>query len=466
MITLLIFLVNLALGIFILIKGYKKKLNISFAIFLFITAFWILTNFLFVIIPSLFLMKAQYAFGTLVLFSSLTWIYLITDKMISFKIFLRIILSSFFVFSLAFIDGLVIKEVIINQDSYNLIVGPLFNFYSIALILVYSFIIYKLIKGLLYSKGLQKSQIKYILIGGILFGGSAMMFDFILPFFNIIPVASYDAQSSLFFIGFSAYAITRYRFMDIRIFIRKLMVVSFTICLIIIISLVAREMLKQLFNNYFVEIFILIIALLCYLPLRNYFYNLSNKYLFASLYNKCLIVKEIKDELSEVRTYNEIGEVIYLNLKKIFHINSIAILIIDKKSKIPSVMYNQGFIIDDQELLKEARLDKIFNDISKCKTIIAEEYINKYYLNLDAESTVDLLQEIKAATITSLVENKKIVGFLFVGPKVSEGIFYQDDIFVFDKVCESLSFSLSNIKRSEEKEREINEMREFIKKIK
>lgn len=411
------------------------------------------------------MLKLQYSFGSLVLISSLVFIYLTTDRKISLKAFFFIILCSIFGFFIVFMDGLVLEELTITPEGYNVVFGPFYNFYGIFLILVYVFIIYKLSKGVIKSKGLQRDQIKYILIGAIIFGTCSVGINFILPFFKITSFGPYDAQSSIFFIGFSAYAITRYRFMDIKIFIRRSMVVSGVIITIIILALFSRRILRQFLDSYFVDFIILFVALMFYAPLKNYFYKLANKHLFASLYNKHLIIKEINDELLKAYSYNNVGQVIFFNLERIFHINELAIVYLDKKTKKLSVFYNKGFVFDNQ-YLKNVKLDKLSIKSDQGKTIEVEEYNNLTPLNLKVKSITDLFQGLKPSIITLLEDNGKTQGYLFLGQKSSGDIFYEDDIYVLDKISRSIFFALNNIKRNQEKDQEIDRMRKFIQKLK
>ena len=223
--TLIIALVNLLSGSLVFIKGKKAFLNISFAIFSFLTAIWIFSNFVFTIRPSLWIMQSQYAFGIIVMPAALIWLYSLIDRKIGTVKLAAIIIIGLTMFSLTFVNGLVIQGVEIASDgSYLLNVGAFFDYYSILVLSFYAFLLYKIISGLKRFSGAKKIQLRYILVGSLVFGGVSMIANFILPFFDIIPVAPYDAQSSLFFVILSTYAITKHHLFNIKIIATELLV--------------------------------------------------------------------------------------------------------------------------------------------------------------------------------------------------------------------------------------------------
>jgi hypothetical protein len=215
---------------------------------------WIFSNFVFWIEPSLFIIKTQYALGAAMIPAAFLWIFPLLEKRITFtKAFILVIIGAMAVL-LPYVNGLVIKDLRINSgvDSVLteqgirpnskiisiLITGYFFDYYSVFIMFIYGFLIYELINGIKKYNDPRKRQIKYILLGALLFGGTSMLVNFILPFFNIVPVAPYDAQISIFFLAFSAYAILRHGLFNAKIIASELFTFATWIFLLIQLLLV------------------------------------------------------------------------------------------------------------------------------------------------------------------------------------------------------------------------------------
>ncbi|MBU1952264.1 hypothetical protein KJ733_05125, partial [Patescibacteria group bacterium] len=236
-ITLLAALANLLLGIVVITRRSKSHLNYYFALFSFLTFIWVLTNYLFTEYHNIIILRSQYATGAAIIPLSLIWFeYLLSKKPRKSFIFIMLFTMTFFLV-FPFINGYIVGGLSVGgggeYSSFEL--GSFFDYYSILILILFVYMIVRLVIGVRNNVGIKKIQLKYVLLGAGLYGGVSMIFSFILPFFDLRPIAPIDAQSSLFFVGFSTYAIIKHRFMDIRF------VVSRSLIYIILVSLVTAS---------------------------------------------------------------------------------------------------------------------------------------------------------------------------------------------------------------------------------
>jgi signal transduction histidine kinase len=258
--TIVTVVANLILGFLVLFSNPKKALNVSFAIFSLITAAWVFSNFNFLTEHSLFIIKTQYALGAAIMPAAFLWIFILLEKKItSLKILLFSIITLIVVF-VPYIDGLLIKNLILGTQGPVLITGYLFNYYSLFSLLLYFIIIYELFWGIKKYSDVRKTQIKYILVGTLIFGGITMLVSFILPFFKIVVVAPYDAQSSIFFVAFSAYAITKYKLFNIKVIATELL--TFTIWIALLINIFSSNGFLDYLVNTIIFIFVIVAGIL------------------------------------------------------------------------------------------------------------------------------------------------------------------------------------------------------------
>jgi len=246
--TLVTVIANLILGSLVLLSDPKKPIHISFAIFSFITSAWVFSNFIFWIEPRLFIIKTQYALGAAMIPVAFLWIFpLLEKRLTSIKVVMLSAIGMIIVL-LPYVNGLVIKGLRVSSEvALTLTTGYLFDYYSVFIIGLYVVLIYELISGVRKYDDVRKAQLKLILLGVLLFGGISILVNFILPFFNIVPVAPYDAQSSIFFVAFSAYAILKYRLFDAKIIAAE--VLTFVTWIFLLIQLLLAESLREALLN-------------------------------------------------------------------------------------------------------------------------------------------------------------------------------------------------------------------------
>jgi signal transduction histidine kinase len=223
--TLATAIANFALGLFVLSRGTKKPLNISFFAFALIDSAWALSNFYFEFINhSLLVFKSQYATGGLTLVAALLWVtYLVNQKQTKRSI-AAISVLGFIFFIFPFIDGIIIKNIFpTSGGNYDFTTGALFDFYGGLLLATLGYLFFVLLRAVRKESGIRRIQLRYVLAGLSIFAAVSISFGVILPFFGINSIVAFDAQSSFLWVILTSYAIIRHRLLDIRvIFTRSL----------------------------------------------------------------------------------------------------------------------------------------------------------------------------------------------------------------------------------------------------
>ena len=233
---------NFLLGFLILIREKNKtRLNLIFGIFCFAFSVWVLSNFLLIISPNVFLLQSTYALGALASCISSFWALGIAGKKITRPKF--IILSAlglFFTITPYFkfqIPNLTTQEIsqlyaIAPEIQANTLFFTLYTLYFAGIIL---YIISTLISGYLKAQDIQKKQIWYVLIGIIINASFILVASFILPLLGHPRYSSLlDSLSSLFFVFFSAIAIGYYRLFELKLILTEILVVAMGIILFLL----------------------------------------------------------------------------------------------------------------------------------------------------------------------------------------------------------------------------------------
>ena len=214
---------NLFLGYLVLTRGAKNRVTFTLSSCAILSGIWAILLYLYhfhIIFSSFFWIKAVYFLVFIVVFN-LFYFSLIFPfqrwKSIFFPIFLYWIISIPLFYTL-FFTKLWIKDVVYKWWGPETILGPAYIPVSVFWGFFGIWTLYNFFREYLISTGINREKVKYVFLGMCLFILIVMTVDGIIPlltgntqYFRISPL------SSLFFVAFTAYAITRHKLLDIRI---------------------------------------------------------------------------------------------------------------------------------------------------------------------------------------------------------------------------------------------------------
>ncbi len=453
--------VSTLLGIFIFLKNKKSEVNRGFVYFCAAVAIW---SFFYIGWPlaknaedTLFwfrLLHIGACFTPITYFHFVAnWLGLWRQKRILIWLgYALAVFFSLFVFSDYFIAGMVPK---FNMRFWAE-PGLIYHFY-----LLYFFVYVLFSSFLLYSKhktssGIKKNQTKIILIGIALsfIGGSTNYF--LWYNINIPPFGNILASS---FVIFTAFAIIKYRFMDIRIVARK----SFIYLGSAFFSLFSFSMIIWLFEsflnegsllvNYLYSLLVAVVFTFCFYFVEGLLKKVANEYLFASLYNYQETIRRVAQKLTNHNNLLEITELIAETIKKTI-----------KPSRIGVLLVRNGRNAGSYEAVKLVGLKK-----RECLNLIKRDFLIKYleknkfplvvdelpFLAAETKSSAErremenvhkLAVAMEAALCLPLVNEKKLIGIIILGSKISGDSYSSEDLELLSTLANQAGIAINNAK--------------------
>jgi len=225
---------NFLLGIFVFVKDPSKKINQIFGISGFITAIWVLTNFMPIVQPISLWVKSGYAFGALVPLIAMLWGLELCERKISKRELFLLSSIGIFFFIISYLNNFIITDVTrVYPGGFEGETGPFFVSYWICMLGMLVYIAYILISSYLKTEGDKKRQIGYVLIGAVLYMGTVSIVSFILPLIGIYNFVPLDSPSSIFLLFFTALAITRVHLFEIRVILTEALVIATGLTLLV-----------------------------------------------------------------------------------------------------------------------------------------------------------------------------------------------------------------------------------------
>ena len=337
---------------------------------------------------------------------------------------------------------------------YNL---PAFIPYSLYIVSYFSASFIILLAKYLKQKGLVKTQLSFVIVGTLFSSTAGVVFGLILTFLGNFRFYWMSSGFTFIMTGCIAYAIIRHRLMDIRFVLRK-----YSVYLSALLSVIAPIVLiKFLFNNLLfeqtvlVDYLLIILAIIIYAPLRDYYFYIANRYFFTSLYDAREVIAKLSDRLSSTLFVYKIYQYISDSLLAALHVKTIGVFIYNEKTKKYENRYGYG---------EETRYEKSFIEdrgfytahLKRNQVILIDEIKKEAYVR--HKNTFDLLTGYGIKLIVPLSVKDKVIGILTLGAKETGEIYNNEDIQLLEIVAAQAAIAIENALHYEE-------IRNFSKKL-
>lgn len=460
-------ILNLSLGFFVLFKNTKNVINATFFLFVIGIVGWG-TSILILLLygANIIVTRFTFSFAAIMLASFLLFSIAFPNSKKN-KLFYPIIFLIATFFILPLIGNFIVKSVAVTGNFITIDFGSLYWLYIIfaPFCIISSLII--LIKKYVKSKSIQRLQLKYLFLGGLLFLIPAVMTNLLLPtFFNIWQYNGLGPSFSFFMIAAIAYAIIRYHLMDIWIIIRKGTIFALLFGVIAFIFVFLSSLIERYVSEsvkYIIPAFIVTIG---FIPLKNLIELATDKIFFRKRYKFTKVISDIEIVIrqSGLDLYSLL-EGLHHAIKDSLRVKKAAILILIPTGNFISRHVIDGTITelnlksDSQIALHLKSCDKNILDKEDLKSGIHQESA------MTPEAKNQIIKEIEQLDFTIAVpikSNGKLIGIYLVGEKLSQDPFTQEDIYLLEHITSEMAFAIENARMYEELKKLDQTKSEFI----
>jgi len=446
----------LLFGLFVIIKNHKKKTNKLFFLLTLATSLWSFSYWRWLSIyddPSsaLFWARMLSLGSSFIPTLYLHWSLVLIKKEEKKKYIIRAayLLTLFiilFSFSPYFVSGVEAN----HGFAYWPVPGLIYHFYL--LVCYIGFVGYSLLQLFSTHKnstGLLKSQLKYVIVGSLL-GLGGGFFNFFLWY--KIPILPYGNVLIVLYPLFFTYAMIRYRLMDIRLIIKKGLVYTLLLFIIVIIVSFLVFLLGGFFQDFF-QVSYIITASICALvialilqPIRKFLYKYVN-----SIYYKRRTTQEIKRGVSMALKKNinleknmeKLSEMVKNDLK----IKDLFFQVLNVKEKVYETVFSNVEV--ETKILSTEYLATILKRENK---IFIKEEIP--YIKKDLENEEDIeclnkienkLKEVNMEVVVPIIGCEELVAIFFLGNKKNKEAYSVEDIEYLGELSQQAGFYIANV---------------------
>ncbi|MFH1610743.1 MAG: histidine kinase dimerization/phospho-acceptor domain-containing protein, partial [Patescibacteria group bacterium] len=287
---------------------------------------------------------------------------------------------------------------------------------------------------------IKKNQAKYLFLAFFVLAFASIEF---LPAYGVGVFPIFYLLGVVFTI-ITAYSIVAHHLMDIKLVLRR----SFAYLAPLITVLIGYTIIQYLINLYLPEwvsianVIIFIFSILAFIPLKNFYYRLANKYFFSSLYDSQEVLSGLSDKLRSSLDTKIICNLVSKTLIDAFRVKAIGILIFNEKKNKYLVECNHGFQIKEQA---EFSNDKLLQaDFAKENKILIVEEIRNNLDYKNAKKTIDLLNILGVEILAPLNIKDEMVGLIALSEKESGDMYNKEDLEILRVAGAQTAVALKN----------------------
>ncbi|NCT54591.1 GHKL domain-containing protein [Candidatus Falkowbacteria bacterium] len=438
----LIFIIGLS---FFVLRNKKHLVNRIFFFLTLILDLWLIGSFMmfasyntnqiifwdrFIYFGVVFWPSLQYHFGlAITYFNKKRRIYLGLAYIMSFA-FLILSRTDYFV-----------KDVFFYKWGYHSIAQFYHNLFIVFFLVYTSFFLVILFKKYKKDKNrIEKKRVKYFVVGFMalnIMGG--------IGFFPAYGIAVFPIAlaAPLIFSIIISYAIVYFGLMDVKLIARRYFV--YTLSLIQVLSPIYIFLLyiNRVLPGYLflISLPLVVFAFPIFYSVKEYFYRLSNKYFFSSLYDANEVIFELNNCLRSSLDISQIFSSTVDVLRQAFNSKAVAVIYYNYKEKSWSVLYNYGFNFKPNPIKWDYCLFKkiFFNNKPLSINTITPLLRKKNH---------DILVGLRNLSIQLLVPIKikkdRLSSVMIFGPKESNESYNDRDNQVLESIASQIGISLEN----------------------
>lgn len=328
--------------------------------------------------------------------------------------------------------------------------GIVYYFYLTYFFFYYIYASILLFLGYLRSDGIKRSQTKFILVGIVIAiaGGSTnyfLWFDINIPPYGNILACTH--------VILGAYAIIKYRLMDIKFVLGRVAIYAISIGMVIGISWVANTFIFNFSGPSFVVTgpIALIFGIVLFQIIFRWLEKFASKYFFYSFYSSQRVLRELSNKITQVLQIDELSDLIIDTLLETMKVDRAVILLRNEKTGEYKIQKNIGFDEkSEMSMLKDnfltSWLEKHQQPIIHGEISLLIRDTNDKLEKEKLEVLKNNMEKMEAVLCLPLFFEKRISGMIILGNKMSKDPYSDQDVNLLTNLSNHASVAIQNAK--------------------
>jgi PAS domain S-box len=338
-----------------------------------------------------------------------------------------------------------------TANKTNFVYGVLHPVFSAYVASTLGFALFTLWRKLRLATGLQKLQLRYLLLGILLGAAGAITTNVVVPL--VWKTSQYSVLGpyfSLLMVSFSAHAIIRHRLMDIRLIVQRgfVFLLSVAAAGVIFIAIVAGGSTLIGTRAHDVPLALQVtVALgiaLAFQPLKQRIQNALDRYLYRESYDYRAIIREASRTVASLLDLKSLVEYLCKTVSHTVRPDSVSVFVRDSADRFDLVAHDS--ILDDKlELIESIPITSTLPAFLQeyGRTLLRDD-LGSAVRGREAELAIEQLAALGAECVIPMMSEGDLIGLLVVGPKRSGDAYFSDDLELLSTLSHQAVIAMRN----------------------
>lgn len=337
----------------------------------------------------------------------------------------------------------------------NFVYGSFHRWFGIYFLLCFATGIYTLWRASRQASGINRVQLRYLLLGISLTGAGAITTNLLVPV--IAKTSKYSVLGpyfSLLFFSFSTHAIIRHRLMNIHLIVRRgivyllaaLVAGGVFAAFLAFVSAVMGQRRQDTPLGTEVEVVVALVIAFAFQPLKGWIQSWMDRYLYRESYNYQQILREASRTIGSTLDLQTLLSYVCDVAGRTCRPDLVAIYIRDAGTGSFHLATHQGFddraIAPLQKPLTASNSLPVFLGVVR-RPFLREE-LGRSLRDPDAQQAAEQLSSLGGDFALPMFSEHQLLGFIVLGPKLSGDTYFNEDIELLSTLANQAAISVKN----------------------
>ena len=336
--------------------------------------------------------------------------------------------------------------------NYYPLAGPIYPAFVIFFAIVASYGLWLLLRGYRQTSGLKRNQLKYLFWSWLLgFSGGSLTFFPVLGI-EIPPWAFYSTYLIPVCITAEAYAIVRYRSMDINIVFRRGMVYSILLPLMtggFLVLLLSIQNLYSSYMNYtsFVGTAIAAVILaIAFQPLKNRVQVWVDRFFFKGAHDYHKTLRETSEAMTSVLNLERLADQLLSSIIVDMRVEAGSLFLMNATRTGLSRLGHRSYHSPRQSepCVFLPRNSSIVRSLEINPGVLMREGIEEDLASAEEKEIQEEMAKLEADLAVPLALQKELSAILLLGPKLSGDPFSEEDLQLLSTLANQWAVAIKN----------------------
>ena len=455
--------VNLSLCLFILLKNPRMLVNRAFALFAFLVSLWVFANFMAEgardVGTALLFIRAAQSVTSLMAVSLLILVTVFPlGRTLRIDAELRVFLALAVVFSALSWTPRVMRSVTMESWGVRDHPGPLLSLFTAYLVACIGRSMWKLYRKVTSTRGMEKLQIQYLVLGISLTAFSGITTILLLPLLlERSNLAGYGSASSILLAALVAHTIVRYRLLKMHLVIRKGVVTLLSLALAVTGFTLLHPVLQTFLRGTFglgstaSASAAVMVVLVLFQPMRRGIQRLFDRYFYREARNYSAVILSVSKSLGSILDLEKLAAYLEATLTDLLHPERVAVYLRTSRGCFheirpydPSGSCSSG----STRYLKED--GALVSRLSAGRELINMEDLLRDRRGGDMEALTAEMSSLGADLAVPVVLKDSLTAVILLGPQLSGDIYTGEDLGFLVTLANQSAVAIDNAKLYDE----------------